>query len=70
MHYLWHPDGWACGGKKLVWTISKAICCRIMILGRDIGCYRCLTSFYDLDLTVDHSLVTLTFLVQAISWKA
>ena len=53
----------ACGQQEKACPdcISEIIRCKLLILGRDIGwkC-RCLTSWYDLDLTLDLVVVTLT----------
>ena len=51
------------GGNKAVWAVSQeTVRCRKLILGRDIEC-RCATSWCDLDLTFNLSVVTLTYKV-------
>ena len=56
-------SGWAGGLLEKVYLacISETVRCRKLILGRNI-CWqcRCATSWYDLDLTFDLAIVTLT----------
>ena len=49
-------------GKVRPSCISETVRCRKLILGRDIGwVYSCAPSWYDLDVTFDLAVVTLTF---------
>ena len=60
---VWVLSGWVGGRREKVCPgcISETVRCRKLILGRDIGwgC-RCATSWYDLDLTFDLAVVTLS----------
>ena len=41
--------------------ISKTVRCSKLIVGKDIGCCRCATSWCDLDLTFDLVVLTMSF---------